>query len=79
MAKERYAIIKKDPPESYSTGGLVVGFCYKYTGEGEPHHSSLGENFGVEAGHELIRCEDESVVIGWIKQDKTNILKDPNT
>lgn len=78
MAKERYAIIKLDPPETNSTGGVVKGFCFKYTGEGEPHDPAMNENFGVESGHKLIRCEDLNVKEGWIMQDKTNVLRDPN-
>ncbi len=79
MANRNFAVVQKDPVETNSTGGIVVGFQYW------PENASdrigtvfeLQYQFGTDHTFELIPCGDD-VQIGWIYTDKTNIFVDSN-
>jgi len=73
------AVIKLDPPESFSKGGVVIGFTSLETEarqefnkinnkDGDPNNQFMGES--------VVACGDE-VLIGWI-YDGTN-FRDPNS
>jgi len=77
MANRNFAVVQKDPVETNSTGGIVVGL------KNWPENASdrVGSIWDITAsfgsGHELIPCGD-GVQIGWIYTDKTNIFVDSN-
>ena len=94
------AIVKLDPADSHSTGGIVEWIGTWEIGEEndgtivpQPYQDSNGN---IQNGYKAIELSesdktdagypfDESVVnpngvkIGWILQNKTNMLRDPNS
>ena len=79
MANRNFAVVQKDPVDSYSTGGVVVAL------KDWPENASdrtgtvfeLQYEFGTEHTFELIPCGDD-VRVGWIYTDKTNVFVDIN-
>ncbi len=87
------AIVKLDPADSNSTGGVVEAIvCWEenevYGNEsgvdGQPIIQPYQKDDGVTVidGYEAVDLgEDNSggVKVGWIMQDKTKVLRDPNS
>ena len=83
MAKRMMALVKMDPAETNSTGGVVeeviVGDTElddSATGRGESSYD-YSEKQDV-SGYQLINCGDD-VKVGWIYADKTNVFIDSNS
>jgi len=81
--KIKRAIIKMDDKDTLSTGGVVELTYYYYPDrEKNPHpKSTLSKIYKpgqAPEGYIDIVC-NEKVQEGWIFQDKTNILRDPNS
>tara|TARA_Y100000389_G_scaffold11060_1_gene10268 strand:- start:231 stop:467 length:237 start_codon:yes stop_codon:yes gene_type:complete len=73
MAFKRYAVIELDPPESYSTGGMVIDFVHikegwtRLDGQLTQHWATKVDEY------KLIEVEEDSEVkTGWIYTDKTH-------
>jgi hypothetical protein len=100
MSKVNFvAIIKLDPIESNSNGGVVEWIGHWEIGENnngvvipQPYQNTSGI---IKSGYKMIVLHEwdsealpgpinESIInpkgvkVGWILQDKTNILRDPN-
>lgn len=71
MAFKRYAVIELDPPESYSTGGMVVDFVHILEGASR---TELTQHWATKVDeYKLIEVEEDGEVkIGWIYTDKTH-------
>ena len=72
----RFAVVQKDPVSSGSTGGVVVDIMAKDT-------SNAGDEQGTPPNQpymtsDYLWVESDTAEIGWIYQDKTNILVDSN-
>jgi hypothetical protein len=90
------AIVKLDPADTNSTGGVVEWIGFWEDNEvnddtiiPQPYQNSSGV---IQSGYKAITLStvtDEDVAeavlnpngvkVGWILQDKTNILRDPNS
>ena len=99
------AIVKLDPADTHSTGGVVEWIGHWETGENDdgtvipqPYQDSSGN---VKSGYKMVQLSEydkedagspfgtssealsvknpNNVTVGWILQDKTNILRDPNS
>lgn len=81
MALRKFAIVKKDPPETNSTGGIVVKISNwpENASErvGSVYDLSTQRFYNPSYKYELIPCGDD-VKEGWIYTDKTNIFVDSN-
>ena len=82
MNRVKRAIIKLDDKITLSTGGVVEIVYYEYFDRVQNPHpkSTLSKIYKpgqAPEGYIDIIC-DEEVQVGWIYQDKTHILRDPN-
>ena len=86
MAFKKFAVIKLDPPETHSNGGMVEKTIYFL--EGTYNINGAGGKFSTSnekedwnekvTEYKLIPIEDDSpVTAGWIYTDKTNELIAP--
>ena len=73
MAFKRYAVVELDPPESYSTGGMVVDFVHILEGASRTD-GQLTQHWANKVDeYKLIEVEEDSEVkTGWIYTDKTH-------
>jgi hypothetical protein len=73
MAFKRYAVIKLDPPESLSTGGIVEDFVHILDGATRLD-GQLTQHWATKIDeYKLIKIsEDSPVKVGWIYTDKTH-------
>ena len=83
MAQSKMALVKLDPPETYSTGGTVERIILKddeletlATARGETYQYAQ-EQIDQPDVYKLIACGD-TVQVGWIYTDKTNLFVDSN-
>ncbi len=83
MAKRMMALVKMDPAETKSTGGVVeevivgdteLDDLAKERGESSYDYSEKQD----VSGYKLINCGDD-VKVGWIYADKTNVFVDSNS
>tara|TARA_Y200000002_G_scaffold36757_2_gene26963 strand:- start:159 stop:416 length:258 start_codon:yes stop_codon:yes gene_type:complete len=83
---KKFAVIKLDPPETHSTGGMVEKTIYFL--EGTYNINGAGGKFSTDnekedwndkvTEYKLVQIEDDSpVTTGWIYTDKTNELIAP--
>lgn len=78
MAFKRYAVIELDPPESLSTGGMVVDFVHildtatRLDGQLTQHWATKVDEYKL-----VEIAEDSPVKVGWIYTDKTHQLIAP--
>ena len=75
----RAAVVKLDPPESFSKGGVVIGFTSLETEakqEINKTNNRDGDPSGQYMAEVVFACGDE-VLIGWLF-DGTN-FRDPNS
>jgi len=73
---KRYAVVKLDPPESLSTGGMVVDTVHFF----DPSVRLISKQYWAKRVDEYILIEiDHSspVKSGWIYTDKTHQLIAP--
>ncbi len=85
----RMAVVKLDPIETGSTGGEVIDIVDWFSvKEARKEGNQIPADYGDAAGpyknpyegHEGITCiASETAQIGWILQDKTGVLRDPNS
>jgi hypothetical protein len=71
MAFYKYAVVKLDPPESNSTGGIVVDMTHILdTGT----RLTLAQHWATKVDeYKLIKISEENPVkVGWIYTDKTH-------
>lgn len=76
MAFKRYAVVKLDPPESLSTGGMVVDTVHFL----DPSVRLISKQYWAKKVDEykLVEIDDDSPVkAGWIYTDKTHQLIAP--
>ena len=76
MAFKRYAVVKLDPPESLSTGGMVVDTIHYL----DPSLRLKGKQYWAKKVNEYILVEIDHyspVQSGWIYTDKTHQLIAP--
>ena len=73
MAFKKYAVIKLDPPESNSTGGIVEDFVHILEGASRTD-GQLTQHWATKVDeYKLIEVEEESEIKkGWIYTDKTH-------
>ena len=101
MSKVKFvAIVKLDPADTLSTGGVVewignweIGETDNGTIIPQPYQDSSGI---IQSGYKMVQLSEldkadagypfddsvknpNNVTVGWILQDKTNILRDPNS
>ena len=69
------AVVKLDPPETKSTGGMVVEIISQAAATVSDF--STPKKYVNNSEYLLVRCDD-NCQIGWIYTDKTNYLKSPN-
>tara|TARA_B100001094_G_scaffold332581_1_gene405291 strand:+ start:254 stop:541 length:288 start_codon:yes stop_codon:yes gene_type:complete len=82
---KKIVVVKKDPAESYSTGGVVchVGFIYKKIGTEtwiKPGEQDDLPKYYEDNNYEIFEYTDDEegmVGINWIKQDRTGIFYNP--
>jgi len=101
MSKVKFvAIVKLDPVDTHSTGGVV-----EWIGTWEVDENDNGviipqpyqdANGIIQSGYKMVQLSEldkadagypfdasvknpNNVTVGWILQDKTNILRDPNS
>ena len=83
MAKSLKALVKMDDyATTASTGGIVEEIITMDTKldeeaaeRGTTYEYAVGKN---EPEYKMVDC-DETVKVGWIYQDKTGVLRDPNS
>ena len=85
----RMAVVKLDPADTFSTGGVVVDIVDWFSvSESIADGNTIPADYGDVTGTYKNPYEDESgykcvasetAQIGWIMQDRTNVLRDPNT
>ena len=75
MAKT--ALVKLDPVEAISTGGIVEKVWVKADTYAPSNIPPWSDYFG-DSNYKIIENVSDDVVVGWVLQDKTNILHDPN-
>ena len=83
MAKSLKALVKMDDyATTASTGGIVEDIITIDTeldeeaaARGTTYEYAVGKN---EPEYKMVDC-DETVKVGWIYQDKTGELRDPNS
>lgn len=68
------AVVQLDPPESYSTGGVVVEILSQ-AGRTESNFKTPTKYVG-NSNYKLVTC-DENCQVGWIYTDKTHQLISP--
>jgi len=68
------AVVQLDPPESYSTGGVVVEILSQ-AGRAESNFKTPTKYVG-NSNYKLVTC-DENCQVGWIYTDKTHQLISP--
>jgi len=79
MARTRAALIQLDPPETYSNGGIVIGFTTVEAeqlqefnklnnSDGDPTNNFMGQ---------AVRACGENVKLGWIFDGSG--FRDPNS
>ena len=73
MAFKRYAVIKLDPPESNSTGGMVEDFVHILEGTSRTD-GHITQHWATKVDeYKLVEIEEETdIKIGWIYTDKTH-------
>jgi len=79
MADTRAALIKLDPPETYSVGGIVIGFTTleaEATQEFNKTNNTNSDPSGSLMGESVRACSDE-VKEGWIFDGSS--FRDPNS
>ena len=74
--KKRCVIKLDDFETTKSTGGIVVWVGFVYYNEKLTGNREKAPNEG-NVGYLVLDCSDDTQV-GWIYQDKTNILRNPN-
>ena len=74
ITKQRIALVKLDPPETNSTGGVVEKIIYWHGDTDDVGHDPYP--YKNTAGYKCI--ESAEAEAGWILQDKTGVLRDPN-
>ena len=85
----RMAVVKLDPADTFSTGGVVVDIVDWFdVSESIADGNTISADYGDAEGPFKNPYEDksgykcvasETAQIGWIMQDETNVLRDPNT
>ena len=68
------AVVQLDPPESYSTGGVVTEIISQ-SGMSESDFRTPTKYVG-NSNYKLVSC-DENCKVGWIYTDKTHQLISP--
>ena len=79
MAGTRAAVIKLDPPETYSVGGIVTGFTTLEAEALQEYNKTNNTNSdpsGTLMGETVRACGDD-VKIGWIFDGSS--FRDPNS
>ena len=73
------AVVKLDPVDTGSTGG-VVEHCFLQMADGveENGYSFPWRSYESNADYKVIENCSDNVKIGWILQDKTGVIRDPN-
>ena len=71
---QRIALVKLDPSESNSTGGVVEKIVIWGGDENDIGHDPYP--YKNTAGYKCIPSDEAEV--NWILQDKTGVLRDPN-
>lgn len=74
LEKQRIALVKLDPPESNSTGGVVEKIIIWHGDTNDLGHDPYP--YKNTPGYKCIPSEEAEA--GWILQDKTGVLRDPN-
>ena len=79
----KVAIVKLDPIETKSTGGIVEKvFLHMVREDGvadEPgDYRFPWRQYEGNSAYKVITNASDDVNVGWIYQDKTHILRDPN-
>ena len=75
---ERLALVKKDPADTYSTGGTIVCVFVK------AYEGYMYDTRQNDSGYEMINVPDDCTIPtgpnphGWVKQDKTGIIVNTN-
>ena len=78
MAK--IAVVKMDPADTYSTGGVVEDvFIHMEGGVEENGYKFPWRAYESNNDYKVIEDATDNVKIGWILQDKTGVLRDPNS
>lgn len=73
MAWIRYAIVELDPPESNSTGGMVVEITHMLDTDTRATTSMTQHWIPKVNEYKMIKIEEDSPVkVGWIYTDKTH-------
>ena len=77
MAK--VAVVKLDPADTYSTGGIVEHvFIHMEGGVEQDDYKFPWRQYEI-SGYKVIEDATDDVKVGWILQDKTGVLRDPNS
>ena len=77
MAK--VAVVKLDPADTYSTGGIVEHvFVHMEGGVEHDDYKFPWRQYEI-SGYKVIEDATDDVKVGWILQDKTGVLRDPNS
>lgn len=75
MAKT--VLVKLDPVGSNSTGGIVEKVWVK-ADTYAPSNRAPWEDYRNDSNYKIIENVSDDVMVGWVLQDKTNILHNPN-
>jgi|TARA_B100001094_G_scaffold166110_1_gene160779 hypothetical protein len=73
MAFNKYAVVKLDPVESNSTGGIVEELAYMIDGVARTDSEMTQHWVNKYDEYKLVPIEeDDPVKVGWIYTDKTH-------
>ena len=74
------AVVKMDPADTYSTGGVVEHvFLDMEDGKEEDGYQFPWRAYESNNDYKVINSASDDVKVGWILQDKTGVLRDPNS
>ena len=73
------AVVKLDPINTGSTGGVVEQiFVQMESGIEENEYQFPWRTYESNSAYKVVENCSDDVKIGWILQDKTGVLRDPN-
>ena len=73
------AVVKLDPVDTGSTGGIVEhAFLVMENAKEENGYQFPWRAYESNADYKVIENCSDNVKIGWILQDRTGVLRDPN-
>ena len=68
-----------DPADTYSTGGVVEHVFIHMENNVEEDGYKFPWRYESDNNYKVIEDATDNVKVGWILQDKTGVLRDPNS